>query len=197
MVHRRCAAPAAWSTCSFNEPPRGCERRVAPGACMAWRARHAPLPGTASVAFCVSSRPFQRYGRPHAAPPGGPLSPGSRLGDACLISPGHDSSTAHPAGPARAVAPARSGFAAVPCGTQAARRRSIRAERSVAARRRSPVGPRRLVGRLSDGSAVEIRELVPADRALVQEAFARLSPRSRYMRFLSPFRRCPVACSTR
>ncbi len=39
---------------------------------------------------------------------------------------------------------------------------------------------------LRDGSAVAIRALVPEDRALVADAFERLSPTSRYMRFLTP-----------
>ncbi len=92
-----------------------------------------------------------------------------------------------PAGPVRAVAPIRSRPVDAACGTPAARRRSMRGGGSSAGRRRrSPVGPRPLVARLRDGSTVELRELVPADRALVQEAFARLSAQSRYMRFLSP-----------
>jgi RimJ/RimL family protein N-acetyltransferase len=36
-----------------------------------------------------------------------------------------------------------------------------------------------------------VRELVPADRALLAAAFERLSPRSRYLRFLSPLRSLP------
>jgi RimJ/RimL family protein N-acetyltransferase len=97
-----------------------------------------------------------------------------------------------PAAPTRAPSPIRSGSSPDPCGARAARRRSIRASRSAAGRRRrSPVGPRPLVARLRDGSTVEIRELVPADRALVAETFARLSAQSRYMRFLSPMPTLP------
>ena len=44
---------------------------------------------------------------------------------------------------------------------------------------------------LRDGSAVTIRALVREDRALVAEAFERLSPTSRYMRFLTPMPSLP------
>ena len=39
---------------------------------------------------------------------------------------------------------------------------------------------------LRDGAHITIRALVPEDRELVAEAFAKLSARSRYMRFLTP-----------
>jgi RimJ/RimL family protein N-acetyltransferase len=43
----------------------------------------------------------------------------------------------------------------------------------------------------SDGDAITVRELVPADRALLAAVFERLSPRSRYLRFLSPLQSLP------
>ena len=39
--------------------------------------------------------------------------------------------------------------------------------------------------------AITLRELVPADRPLLAAAFERLSPRSRYLRFLSPLPALP------
>jgi RimJ/RimL family protein N-acetyltransferase len=39
--------------------------------------------------------------------------------------------------------------------------------------------------------AITLRELVPADRALLAAAFERLSPRSRYLRFLTPLPALP------
>jgi RimJ/RimL family protein N-acetyltransferase len=44
---------------------------------------------------------------------------------------------------------------------------------------------------LHDGSAVTIRALVPEDRALIADAFERLSATSRYMRFLAPMPSLP------
>jgi GNAT superfamily N-acetyltransferase len=43
----------------------------------------------------------------------------------------------------------------------------------------------------SHPDAITVRALVPADRALLVAAFERLSPRSRYLRFLSPLRSLP------
>jgi len=40
--------------------------------------------------------------------------------------------------------------------------------------------------RLRDGSAVVARPIAPSDKGLLVEAFERLSPESRYRRFLSP-----------
>jgi GNAT superfamily N-acetyltransferase len=45
--------------------------------------------------------------------------------------------------------------------------------------------------RLRDGTAVMLRPLVAADRALIVDAFERLSPRSRYLRFFTPLPRLP------
>ena len=45
---------------------------------------------------------------------------------------------------------------------------------------------RPLTAVLRDGSRVTIRDLVPDNRALIADAFERLSPRSRFLRFLSP-----------
>ena len=45
--------------------------------------------------------------------------------------------------------------------------------------------------RLRDGTAVTLRPLVAADRALIVDAFERLSPRSRYLRFFTPVPRLP------
>lgn len=45
--------------------------------------------------------------------------------------------------------------------------------------------------RLRNGALVHVRALVPDDRELVADAFERLSPRSRFMRFLSPLPRLP------
>ena len=42
---------------------------------------------------------------------------------------------------------------------------------------------------LNDGSTVEVRPVVPADRQLIAEGFERLSPESRYRRFFSPVSR--------
>jgi ribosomal protein S18 acetylase RimI-like enzyme len=45
--------------------------------------------------------------------------------------------------------------------------------------------------RLRDGTALVLRPLVAADRALVADAFDRLSARSRYLRFFTPVPRLP------
>jgi ribosomal protein S18 acetylase RimI-like enzyme len=45
--------------------------------------------------------------------------------------------------------------------------------------------------RLRDGSAVTLRPLASGDRALIVDAFERLSPRSRYLRFFTPVPRLP------
>jgi GNAT superfamily N-acetyltransferase len=42
---------------------------------------------------------------------------------------------------------------------------------------------------LRDGTRITVRALVPEDRALIADAFERLSPRSRFLRFLSPLPR--------
>ena len=42
---------------------------------------------------------------------------------------------------------------------------------------------------LRDGTAIALRALVPEDRELIADAFERLSPRSRYLRFFSPIPR--------
>jgi RimJ/RimL family protein N-acetyltransferase len=42
---------------------------------------------------------------------------------------------------------------------------------------------------LRDGTTITLRALVPEDRALIADAFERLSPRSRYLRFFSPIPR--------
>lgn len=47
-----------------------------------------------------------------------------------------------------------------------------------------PPAPR--VVKLRDGTTIRLRALVPTDRALIADAFERLSPRSRYLRFFSP-----------
>jgi GNAT superfamily N-acetyltransferase len=39
---------------------------------------------------------------------------------------------------------------------------------------------------LRDGTRIRVRALVPTDRALIADAFERLSPRSRFLRFFSP-----------
>jgi GNAT superfamily N-acetyltransferase len=46
--------------------------------------------------------------------------------------------------------------------------------------------------RLRDGERIALRALVPEDRDLVEDAFARLSDRSRFLRFLSPMPRLPA-----
>ena len=45
--------------------------------------------------------------------------------------------------------------------------------------------------RLRDGTAVTLRPLAAGDRALIVDAFERLSPRSRYLRFFTPVPRLP------
>jgi GNAT superfamily N-acetyltransferase len=45
---------------------------------------------------------------------------------------------------------------------------------------------------LRDGTPVLVRPLVAADRPLVRDLFERLSPRSRYLRFLTPMPRLPA-----
>jgi GNAT superfamily N-acetyltransferase len=45
--------------------------------------------------------------------------------------------------------------------------------------------------RLRDGTAVTLRPLVAGDRALIADAFERLSPRSRFLRFFTPVPRLP------
>lgn len=45
--------------------------------------------------------------------------------------------------------------------------------------------------RLRTGETVHVRALVPEDRELVADAFERLSPQSRFLRFLSPLPRLP------
>ncbi len=39
---------------------------------------------------------------------------------------------------------------------------------------------------LRDGTTIRVRALVPTDRALIADAFERLSPRSRFLRFFAP-----------
>jgi ribosomal protein S18 acetylase RimI-like enzyme len=45
--------------------------------------------------------------------------------------------------------------------------------------------------RLRDGTAATLRPLAAGDRALIADAFERLSPRSRYLRFFTPVPRLP------
>lgn len=52
--------------------------------------------------------------------------------------------------------------------------------------------PRPLEVRLRTGETVTVRALVPEDRELVADAFARLSERSRYLRFFSPMPTLPA-----
>jgi RimJ/RimL family protein N-acetyltransferase len=51
--------------------------------------------------------------------------------------------------------------------------------------------PQPLALRLRSGEAIAVRALVPEDRALVADAFERLSERSRFLRFFSPMPRLP------
>jgi GNAT superfamily N-acetyltransferase len=62
---------------------------------------------------------------------------------------------------------------------------------AAARRNRKPVGMATII-RLRDGTAVTLRPLAPGDRALIADAFERLSPRSRYLRFFTPMPRLPT-----